>query len=135
MIEVIAFVGGAVLFVVGLLYFVIASSWRGLKDDTAPVLTFKAFRDLYALNPKSWDLNLEYVTHHYETDKHYYSQRVEFAKYPDVIRYRFFYGKIERDRKELKRIKNEKEFIKYVQCDIDDYRRRNIEEMEKHLQK
>ncbi len=128
-------ISGVIIFIIGLVYFHFVLAWHDMIDDTAPRLTFKAFSQLYALNPQSWQLHLINVSYCREIDGHYNSQIIEFVKYPDVIRYKFFHGKIEEDRKELERIKNEKEFIKYVQCDIDDYRRRNIEEMEKHLQK
>lgn len=116
-----------IIFVVGLMYFISVLTWHDLMDKTAPVLTFKAFRELYALNPHSWDLWLDYVR--------YSNQRIEFAKYTDVIKYNFFRKKIVKDKQKLERIKNEKEFLKHIQRDIDAYRRKNIEEMEKHLQK
>ena len=122
-------------FIASILYFISASSWHDLIDDTAPALTFEAFRKLYALNPKKWSLSYDYVVYCDESDGRYNSQRVEFTRYYDVIKYRIFHDKIEKGKQELERINNEKEFLKHVQHDIDAYRRENIEEMEKRLQK
>ena len=117
----------AVIFIVCLIYFVSVLTWHDLMDETAPSLTFKSFRELYALNPQKWSFGSEYVT--------YSSQRIEFSRYSDVIKYKIFSDKVERDKLELERIQNEKEFLKQIQCDIDTYRRKNIEEMEKRFQK
>ena len=124
---VVVVVVSAVIFIVCLIYFVSVLTWHDLMDETAPSLTFKSFRELYALNPQKWSFWSEYVT--------YSSQRIEFARYSDVIKYKIFSDKVERYKLELERIQNEKELLKQIQCDIDTYRRKNIEEMGKRLQK
>lgn len=115
-----------VIFIVSLIYFTSVSMWHDLMDETAPSLTFKSFRELYALNPQKWSFGSEYVW--------YSSQRIEFAKYSDVIKYKIFRNKVETDKQELERIQNEKEFLKHIQCDIDAYRREYIEGIKKHLE-
>ena len=124
---VVVVVVSAVVFIVCLVYFVSVLTWHDLMDETAPSLTFKSFRELYALNPQKWSFGSEHVT--------YSNQRIEFARYSDVIKYKIFCDKVERDKQELERIQNEKEFLKHIQYDIDAYRRKNIEEMERCLQK
>ena len=117
---------GAVIFIVSVIYFASVSAWHSLIDETAPTLTFKSFRELYALNPQKWSLGSDYVI--------YSSQRIEFTMYSDVIKYKIFRDKVETDKQELERIQNEKEFLKHIQCDIDAYRREYIDEIKKHLE-
>lgn len=124
--DVVVAIVGVVIFILSLIYFVSVSTWHDLMDETAPTLTFKSFRELYALNPQKWSFRSDYVI--------YSSQRIEFTRYSDVIKYNFFRDKVEKNKQELERIQNEKEFLKHIQCDIDAYRREYIEGIKKHLE-
>ena len=53
----------------------------------------------------------------------------------DVIRYKLFRNKVEANKEELERIRKEKEFLGYVQNDINTYREENLAEMKRILQK
>lgn len=61
--------------------------------------------------------------------------QLSLKKYSDVLKYKRFRDKVEKDKQELEKIKNEKKFLECVQHDIDTYRRENIEEINKHLEK
>ena len=59
----------------------------------------------------------------------------EFKHYIDVLRYRLFRDKVNNNETELTLMQNEKDFISSVQKDIDAYRKDNLCEIERLLQK
>ena len=112
-------------------YFVEIYLWHDCVCDTSPTITFDAFHNLYVINPDKWDF--------YSTSVEYLGDSgilsIEFKKYSDVLKYKRFRDKVEKDKQELEKIKNEKKFLECVQHDIDTYRRENIEKINKHLEK
>ena len=114
-----------------LLYFVEICLWHDCVCDTSPAITFDAFRNLYVINPDKWCF--------YSTSVEYFGDSgilsIEFEKYSDVLKYKRFRDKVEKDKQELEKIKNEKKFLECVQHDIDTYRRENIEEIKKRSEK
>lgn len=60
---------------------------------------------------------------------------IEFKHYIDVLRYHLFKNKIKNNEAELTLMQNEKNFISSVQKDIDSYRKENLCEMERLINK
>ena len=59
---------------------------------------------------------------------------IEFKHFVDVIKYEIFQDKLRVNKEELERIRIEKEFLEYIQNDINMYREENLEEIKKILQ-
>ena len=111
------------------------SDWSSGVSDTAPELTFDAFKKLYALNPSKWKLLSNYVVYYPNGDMDDESMVIEFKHFLDAIRYESLRDKLRANRKELERIRKEKEFLGYVQNDINTYREENLAEIKRVLQK
>lgn len=125
-------VGIATLGGIGIIIFCIASFvWSSTRIETSPRITFDAFRKLYAISPSKWYLSFDNVSYH--ADDGWIG--IEFKHYIDVIRYRLFKDKVECDKAYLTLTQNEKDFLASVQKDIDSYRKENLREMERLLQK
>lgn len=125
-------VGIATLGEIGIIVFCIASFvWSSTRIETSPRITFDAFRKLYAISPSKWYLSFDNVSYH--ADDGWIG--IEFKHYIDVIRYRLFKDKVECDKAYLTLTQNEKDFLASVQKDIDAYRKENLHEMERLLQK
>lgn len=105
--------------------------WSSTRIETSPQITFNAFRRLYAISPSKWSFSFDNVS--YRSDEGWIC--IEFKHYIDVLRYRFFKDKVESDEAYLTLTQNEKDFLASVQRDIDSYRRENLREMERLLQK
>lgn len=105
--------------------------WSSTKCKTAPCITFNAFKKLYAISPSKWDFWSDNV--HYDSDDGWMT--IEFKHYIDVLRYRLFRNKVEDNETELTLMQNEKDFISSVQKDIDSYRKENLCEIERLLEK
>lgn len=114
-----------------LIYCFGAFVWSITKYKTVPCITFNAFKKLYAISSDKWSF--------WDDDVHYYSDdgymTIEFKHYIDVLRYRLFKNKIENNKAELTLMQNEKDFILSVQKDIDSYRKENLCEMERLINK
>lgn len=95
--------------------------------DDAPTITFKAFKTFYALNPSRWDLWSDYVR--------YRRDIVCFKSFIDYLQYQKFHADEDKRITEANKIRNEAEFIKCMQCEINDYRERNLNEMKRILEK
>lgn len=95
--------------------------------DDAPTITFEAFKTFYALNPSRWSLCSDYV--------YYRGDPVCFKSFIDYLQYQKFH--IDEDKRitEANKIRNETDFIKALQEDIDDYRRENLNELKRILNK
>lgn len=106
--------------------------WSSTKCKTAPCITFSAFKKLYAISPSKWELWSDDNVH-YDSDDG--CMTIEFKHYIDVLRYRFLKDKVESDEAYLTLTQNEKDFLASVQKDIDSYRKENLREMERLLQK
>ena len=105
--------------------------WSSTRIETSPRITFDAFKKLYAISPSKWSFSFDNVSYH--SDEGWLC--IEFKHYIDVLRYRFFKDKVESDEAYITLTQNEKDFLASVQKDIDSYRKENLREMERLLQK
>ena len=106
--------------------------WSSTKCKTAPCITFSAFKKLYAISPSKWEFWSDDNVHYDSDDGR---MTIEFKHYIDVLRYRLFRDKVNNNETELTLMQNEKDFISSVQKDIDAYRKDNLCEIERLLQK
>lgn len=125
MLIVIGVILGIIIFIVSLITGVDCSVWIQYKIKTAPTITFNNFKELYQITPDKWCFKLDRVSYKYEP--------IEFKSYFDLIKYRRFKKQVEKDDEKSQKIENETLFIKSLQKDIDDYKKKNILEMKKHL--
>ena len=109
--------------------------WSSGISSTAPKLTFDAFKKLYVLNPSKWKFFSNYVVYCPNGDIDDEPIVIEFKHLLDKKRYESFRDKLETDKEELERIRKEKEFLGYIQNDINTYREENLAEMKRILQK
>ena len=106
---------GSFLIVTIISFLIDCSSWCDLKDDRCPRISYKNFRNFYAIAPEKWDFDSRY--HPY-----YYGKVVEFNSYIDVIKYQYFRSQLEKHTKEIERNKRQAAFLGEIQKDIDEYR-------------
>lgn len=125
MLIVIGVILGIIIFIVSLITGVDCSVWIQDKIKTAPTITFNNFKELYQITPDKWCFKLDRVSYNHEP--------IEFKSYFDIIKYRRFKKQVEKDDEKSQQIENETLFIKNLQKDIDDYKKKNILEMKKHL--
>ena len=127
----------AVLLVVGFVFFILMFveylDWSSGIGNTAPKLTFNAFEKLYVLNPSKWKFFSDYVVYCPNDDMDN-TFVIEFKHFCDVVRYKIFRDRYEANREELERIRREKEFLEYVQNDINTYREENLAEIKRTLE-
>lgn len=117
---------------IGLFVFCLAAFvWSSTRIETSPRITFDAFKKLYAISPSKWSFSFDNVSYHSDDGWIH----IEFKHYIDVLRYRFLKDKVESDEAYLTLTQNEKNFLASVQKDIDSYRKENLREMERLLQK
>ena len=117
---------------IGLFVFCLAAFiWSSTRIETSPRITFDAFKKLYAISPSKWSFSFDAVSYHSDDGWIH----IEFKHYIDVLRYRFLKDKVESDEAYLTLTQNEKNFLASVQKDIDSYRKENLREMERLLQK
>jgi len=95
--------------------------------DDAPTITFKAFKTFYALNPSRWDLHSDYV--------YYRRDVVCFKSFIDYLQYKKFHADEDKRITETNKIRNETEFIKALQEDINTYREENLNELKRLINK
>ena len=125
MLIVIGVILGIIIFIVSLITGVDCSVWIQDKIKTAPTITFNNFKEFYQIAPDKWRFKLDRVSYKYEP--------IEFKSYFDIIKYRRFKKQVEKNDEKSQQIENETLFIKSLQKDIDDYKKKNILEMKKHL--
>ena len=125
MLIVIGVVLGFITFILSLITGVDYATWIQGKTKTAPTITFNNFKELYQIASDKWRFKLDRVSYNYEP--------IEFKSYFDLIKYRRFKKQVEKDDEKSQKIENETLFIKNLQKDIDDYKKKNILEMKKHL--
>lgn len=125
MLIVIGVVLGFITFILSLITGVDYVTWIQGKTKTAPTITFNNFKELYQITPDKWYFKLDRVSYNHEP--------IEFKSYFDIIKYRRFKKQVEKNDEKSQQIENETFFIKNLQKDIDDYKKKNILEMKKHL--
>lgn len=97
------------------------ASWYFEKDKTRPHVSYKSFREFYAIAPDKWKIRSDYLE--------YDGDRVELEKYSDVLRCRRFKKRLKKRGGELKKDRRQADFIRNVQNDIDKYRKDALEKM------
>lgn len=108
-------------------------TWVSDLGKTTPKITFKAFKKVYCLYPSKWDLRNTYVDYYPKKDCNYMS--IDFKYFHDYLLYCRFKKKIEKDHYYEKQLKNEKTLIECLQKDINDYREKNLYEINKIINK
>ncbi len=108
-------------------------------SEITPKITFKAFKEVYCLYPSKWVLKDTYVRYCLQLPQYI---DIDFKHFHDYLLYCRFKKKIEKDHdyeQQLKNeeilLKNEMMLIKYLQKDIDDYRRENLNELKRLINK
>lgn len=91
------------------------------------------FKKLYPLYPSKWSLYKSYVVYrpNENTLRNYYI--VEFKTFHDVLMYKIFKYRMEKEEKNINKDKTTRDFLKDLQKDIDKYREENFSEMKKHI--
>ena len=125
MLIVIGVILGIIIFILSLITGVDYVTWIQGKTKTAPTITFNNFKELYQITPDKWCFKLDRVSYNHEP--------IEFKSYFDIIKYRRFKKQVEKNDEKSQQIENETLFIKNLQKDIDDYKKKNIFEMEKYI--
>lgn len=119
---------GLVLIIWRLVYLlIIYLIWHNCGETYkySPRVSFKAFREFYAVAPDKWDVDWD--------DRYavYEDQRILFLNYTDFLKYRRYRKRILKQIGDFKKDKQQAKFIKEVQKDIDKYRREAIEKMQR----
>ena len=127
----------AVLLVVGFVFFILMFveylDWSSGISNTTPRLTFNAFEKLYVLNPSKWRFFSNYVVYCPNDDMDN-TFVIEFKHFCDAVRYKIFRDRLEANKEELERTRKEKEFLRYIQNDINTYREENLAEIKRTLE-
>ena len=89
--------------------------WYFYKNKTCPHVSYKSFREFYAVAPDNWFIGSDYLS--------YKGDRVELEKYSDVLKCRRFKKQLKKRGCELEKARRQADFIKRVQKDIDKYRK------------
>ena len=108
-------------------------TWVSDLGKMTPKITFKAFKKVYCLYPSKWVLKGTYVDYYPKDCYDYIS--VDFKYFHDYLLYCKFKEKIERDYYYEKQLKNEKMLIECLQKDINTYREKNLNELNKIINK
>lgn len=108
-------------------------TWVLDLSKTTPKITFKAFKKVYCLYPSKWRLRDTYVDYYPKKDCNYMS--IDFKYFHDYLLYYRFKKKIEKDHDYEQQLKNEKVLIECLQKDINDYREKNLCEINKIINK
>ena len=95
--------------------------WYFEKDKTCPHVSYKSFREFYAIAPDKWEIKGDYLV--------YNGDCVELEKYSDVLRCRRFKRRLKKRGSELEKARRQANFIRDVQNDIDKYRKDALDKM------
>ena len=95
--------------------------WYFEKNKTCPHVSYKSFREFYAVAPDKWKIRSDYLE--YEGD------RVELEKYSDLLKCRRFRKQLKKRGGELEKDRRQADFIRDVQNDIDKYRKDALDKM------
>ena len=96
--------------------------WYYYKDKSCPHVSYKSFREFYAVAPDNWYIGSDYLE--------YKGNRVELEKYRDLLKFRRFKKKLKKRGDELEKDRRQTKFIRDVQNDIDEYRKGEIQKMQ-----
>lgn len=125
-----------IIFVLLSLYFFLRTVfyivWKLDSDDESVRITFSVFKKLYPLYPSKWSLDDSYVVYR-PNENSWDNYVVEFKTFHDVLMYKIFKYKIEREEKNIRNDKTTRDFLKELQKDIDKYREENFSEMKNAL--
>lgn len=95
--------------------------WYFDKEKTCPHVSYKSFREFYAVAPDNWFIGRDYLE--------YKGDRVELEKYSDLLKCRRFKKQLKKRGGELKKDRRQAKFIRDVQNDIDEYRKDALDKM------
>ena len=119
----------AILFISLLILFIFTTisyiEWRSGLAETAPKITYNAFKKFYELYPDKWSLRSSYLSYQHNEDC--IDRIIEFKSFYDVTRYQIFMKRMEREKINEKNNKNTYLFLKELQGDIDEYRNTKID--------
>ena len=112
---------GCLFLIFGLPFISNFADWYFSRDSSCPRISFKNFKNFYAITPKKWNL---------KKDKYLYydGHLVEFNNYIDVMKYQHFRKQIEKHAEEMEKNARQAAFLEEVQKDIDRYRDQAAEE-------
>lgn len=94
--------------------------WYGEKNKTCPHVSYKNFREFYAVAPDKWKIKNGYLE--------YENRIVELEKYSDLLKCKRFKRQLKKRGDELERSARQAAFLEEVQKDINKYRDRAVEE-------
>lgn len=112
---------GILFLVFGLPFISNFADWYFSRDSSCPRISYKNFKNFYAIAPKKWNL---------KKDKYLYydGHLVEFNNYTDVMKYQRFRKQIEKHAEEMEKNTRQAAFLEEIQKDIDRYRDQAAEE-------
>lgn len=103
--------------------------WYCEKNKACPHVSYKNFREFYAVAPDKWKIKNDYLE--------YENGVVELEKYSDLLKCRRFKRQLKKRSGELERSARQAAFLGKVQKDINRYRDQAVEEAAaalKHIQ-
>ena len=119
-----------------ILYFILRTIfyivWKLDSDDESIKITFSVFKKLYPLYPSKWSLDDSYVVYR-PNDNSWDYYVVEFKTFHDVLMYKIFKHRIEKEERDVRNDKTTRDFLKELQKDINKYREENFSEMKNAL--
>lgn len=120
---------GVLFLVFGLPFISNFADWYFSRDSSCPRISYKNFKNFYAIAPKKWKFGKQYLC--------YNGNVVEFNSYIDVMKYQRFQKQKEKHEEEMEKNTRQAAFLEEIQKDIDRYRDQAAEETAaalKHLQ-
>lgn len=111
---------GCLFLIFGLLFISNFAVWYFSRDSSCPRISFKNFKNFYAIAPKKWKFGKQYLC--------YNGNVVEFNSYIDVMKYQRFQKQKEKHEEEMEKNMRQAAFLEEIQKDIDRYRGQAAEE-------
>jgi len=102
------------------LRFVMWFCWYCEKNKICPHVSYKSFREFYAVAPNKWKIRNNYLE--------YENGVVELETYSDLLKCRRFKRQLKKRGSELERSAQQAAFLGEVQKDIDRYRDQAVKE-------
>lgn len=127
-----------IIYIILSLYFLLRTIfyivWKLDSNDESVRITFTMFKKLYPLYPSKWSLNDSSYVVYRPNENSWDSYVVEFKTFHDVLMYKIFRHRIEREERNIRNDKTTRDFLKELQKDIDKYREENFLEMKNALE-
>lgn len=100
--------------------------WYLDKEKNCPHVSYKSFREFYAVAPDKWKIRSDYLE--------YEGGRVELEKYSDLLKCRRFKKQLKKRGGALEKVRRQANLIRDVQNDIDKYRKDALDKMKMQTQ-